>query len=329
MLRDIMIADHLAKRLPVNITFISYGTGGRALASAGYEYIDLQLPDGNAFLETVIRATRVVSEKRPDVVIAHEEFAALIAAKAYGTPTIFLTDWFLDPNHILMQSLEYADEILFLEESGYFTEPPNLHTRVTYAGPISRELRYKAGDKALARKELQIDDATFVLGCLPGTTYESSSPIFGIVLSAYDQLTVSPKQMIWVDSANYEEAKGRFAYREDVTVVDTDWKLERVIVSSDVVISKCTRNTLRECNLLGVPSVSLSHGLNWIDDAFANRLASNIWLNAKTTNSRELADSIMKVSSGVNVASKSCRSGLDVVIERITRRIDAIKGQKR
>ena len=139
-LRDLMIAEHLSHQASVDVQFVSYGTGASALRAAGRVIYDLKFPDDNPFIETIVSATRLAYEQRPDLIIAHEEFAALIAARSANIPALFVTDWFLDPSHMFMKSLELANEILFLEDKGLFTEPPALCGKVHYFGPILRRM---------------------------------------------------------------------------------------------------------------------------------------------------------------------------------------------
>jgi hypothetical protein len=57
----------------------------------------------------------LLREHSADLILSHEEFAAVPVAKAFGISAIFLTDWFLDSDHLLMKSLTVADEVLFMD----------------------------------------------------------------------------------------------------------------------------------------------------------------------------------------------------------------------
>src|SRR5438876_10903298 len=103
---DMAIADELAKlRNDIQVTFVSYGTGAATLIQHERPVVDLQMPDSNSLWETVVRAGQVISQMRPVLVVSHEEFAVLPLAKLFDVPAVFITEWFIDPEDLLMQAL--------------------------------------------------------------------------------------------------------------------------------------------------------------------------------------------------------------------------------
>jgi hypothetical protein len=114
---DAILVERLMKQIEgLSLRFVSYGTGATTLKAKGYNIIDLGLRDDNPLIETIIRCVQVMSANRPRLVIAHEEFAALIAARAFDVPSVFITNWFVDPTNILMRTLSYSEEIIFIGE---------------------------------------------------------------------------------------------------------------------------------------------------------------------------------------------------------------------
>src|SRR5260370_14131139 len=65
----------------IEVQFVSYATGAETFKAEGHGVVDLALPEDNGFVETTIVAYRTILEFRPKVVISHEEFAALVAAR--------------------------------------------------------------------------------------------------------------------------------------------------------------------------------------------------------------------------------------------------------
>jgi hypothetical protein len=322
-LPDLAISNLLREKNCVEVKLASYGTGYRTLRDNGeIAAVDLGMPDDNSFLESIILCTRLVRDVSPDLIVAHEEFAAVVAASTYQIPALFIIDWFIDPLHIWMQTLNYAREVIFIDDPGIFTEPPNIRNKVFYAGPLIRPLKYHSEDRYKARGELGIANEEIVVSCLPGTTYEVSSPIIDLVLGAYDQLEYPNKRLIWIDETRRSALLDRCGSREDVYIKGQDWLLERIMVASDVVINKGTRNILRELYEVNTPSVSISHGQNWLDDVIANRISTNIPLNAATTKPSDLAEhlrSLIEKGPPHNTAVKrdSSTRGLEKTVERI------------
>ena len=306
--RDLEIERSLRKLVDVQTTFVSYGTGLSVLQRSGVRCLDLRFPDDNPFIKTIIKAGRVIRDLRPDVVFAHEEMAAVTAASIFNLPSIFITDWFLDPTNTRMRALEDATRIYFLEDPGIFTEPPALRGKVEYVGPIIRSLSCSAGDKQQARLRLNISATATVIIFVAGTTNESVTPVQELVLTAFDRLPFEEKTLIWNDNKPPDAVVRRAGSSPQVVLSLADEQLDWRMVASDCAITKCTRNTLRELSLLGVPSISLSHGANWIDDVLANRLPNNLPLDARVTSAEQLKDALLSAIAQVGRAYESPRS---------------------
>lgn len=288
---DMAIADDLAALEPdIHLRFVSYGTGASTLAAHGRALIDLDLPDRNPVWETLIRCAALLGELQPDLVISHEEFVALVAARMTGIPAVFITEWFGSAEDPQTQTLAYADEIVFIEEEGIFDEPPYIEGKVYYAGPVLREFAYGRRDRDRARQELGIpQDAITILVAPGGWATEEREPIAELLMPAFDALKSPRKRLVWLAGTDYELLNERFGGRPDVLVKERDWQIDRLMVASDMAITKANRVTLRELAALGIPSISISHGHNRIDDALIERLETNTPLDARTAHPRMLA----------------------------------------
>ncbi len=64
------------------------------------------------------------------------------------------------------------------------------------------------------------------------------------------------------------------------------------MVASDLAITKANRVTVKELDALGIPSISISHGLNPIDDVFVERINGNTALRADVLEKEVLAQHI-------------------------------------
>jgi len=138
----------------VDVRFVSYGTGARTIRELRYPLIDLGLPDDNPLFDTVILAGKMIGWLQPQLVVAHEEFAVLPAAKIFDRKVLFLTDWFVEETDLRMGMLRFADQILFLDHKEIYEEPSCVQGRIHYLDPIVRDLRYSRKDKERARAEL-------------------------------------------------------------------------------------------------------------------------------------------------------------------------------
>jgi len=268
---DIEITNELLRlRGDVEVRFVSYATGATTLAEFGFPVIDLGLPELNSLLDVIVLATKITGWLQPDLVVAHEEFGALPAARVYDRPAIFLTDWFVESERITMGTLRFADQILFIDDEGYFEEPPQAKGKVTYVGPVLRRFAYSLADRPRARCELGLPEGAVVIAVLPGSyATEERAPIADLVLRAFDSLDRTSKRLIWIAGSDTEPLRTKAGSRDNVQVMEREWQIDRLLVASDVVITKANRKTVVELESLGIPSLALSAELNPIDDARA------------------------------------------------------------
>lgn len=325
---DIAIVEELRRRgLNDDVRFVSYGTGATTFRQAGYPVIDLKMPDNNPFLDTIIYCTQVISRLKPDLVIAHEEVAAMVAASAFDNRTIFITDFFQEPTMLSTKALEFADELIFIGDSDVFTEPPSLRDKIKYVGPLVRPLQYTRADRSQARSELGLEQDTTLISCMPGSWSEAGGPIASLVCEAFNLLPTPSKVLWWIAGADYERLTHDFRDRKDVIVVRDDPHIDRLMVASDVVITKSNRVTLRELNALGVPSISLSHGANWPDDVVAKRINTNTLYDVRGMTPLRLREYMeQSLQSGTDHADRAWPKGLNGAADRLSHHIHALRG---
>lgn len=266
---DIEIVRELhALRNDVDVRFVSYATGAKTLANFGFTVIDLDLPELNSLLDTIVLASKVTGWLDPDLIVSHEEFGALPASKIYDKPAIFITDWFVENTRMTMQTLRYAESVLFIDEPGFFEEPTVVERRVNYVGPIMRNFEYAPADRERARTELGIPTDAVVISVLPGSyANEERVPIADLVIGAFQQLQAPSKNLLWVAGADEQLLLEKSQNCEGLLVRGYEWQIDRVMTASDVAITKANRKTVLELESLGIPSIAISPATNPIDDA--------------------------------------------------------------
>ena len=256
----------------IEVRFVSYGTGARTIEEFDFPLIDLDLPEDNSVNATMISATKLIGWLNPDLVVAHEEFPAMPASKILDKPTVFITDWFAAPDSYAMDALKYADRVLFIDEPGMYDEPPWVSGKVPYIGPILRPFEYTRQDRDRARRELGIPPQAKVITVLPGSWTEARVPAADLVLAAFRRIRAPGKKLIWLAGADFDLIQEKVSENEEVIVKTQDWKIDRLMIASDVAVAKSNRKTLIELAALGVPSVSISHGSNPFDEKRARSL---------------------------------------------------------
>ena len=293
---DMAIVDELSRRRDdFSVRFASYATGADTYQEFGHEVVDLGLPARSPPLEAQLRATQVIGKIAPDLVIAHEEYGAMPGAKVFGIPTIFVTDFFAGSEKFSMQALEYADEIIFTGREGVFDEPVQVRGRVNYVGPVFRPFQYSKLDRSRAREELGLHQHALVISVMPGSWTEQQAPMFRLVTSAVEKLDADNQSLIWIAGQDYDDLHTQASESRYVSVARMGPCIDRLMVASDLVITKANRLTCLELSMLAVPSISISYGLNPPDDKVVSTIESNTHLTASETDAESLANTISQV----------------------------------
>jgi UDP-N-acetylglucosamine:LPS N-acetylglucosamine transferase len=286
---DLAIVDELlALRDDVEVRLVSYATGSEAIKQHGRSLIDLPLPESGSIPEMSVIAGKLIGWLKPDLVVSHEEFAAIPAAAIFSVPSIALTDWFTGTDRYSMGSLRFAEEILFLGTEGTFPEPPWLTGKTRYVGTILRDFQYTTADQVRARRELSIPEEATVVAVFPGSWSEERTPLADIVLQAFDALTGASKRLIWFAGADREFIASRTRGRDDVVIFDYYRDIDRLMVAANVSITKTNRKTVFELRHLNVPTIAVTYGLNPPDDIAVTSLKGVVRLQGNELNAEEL-----------------------------------------
>jgi hypothetical protein len=289
--------------------------------------VDLHMPDEPPILTAIVLESRVIHRLQPQLVISHEELAALPASQVFDTPCLFVTDFFQDPNPFLMGAMKCAREIIFIGERGIFTEPPFMGDAIRYVGPAIRRFDYGRSDRARARRELDLPSDAAVVLCQPGGYEEARAPVADLLVAAWDALAISSKHLIWLAWKDYDSLRARFAGRPDIRVLKEDWAIDRLMVASDLAITKGSRTSVFEAASLGVPSISISAGVNWPDDVAMEHVRSNSAFRAGGLDAATLARLMAeKIAGGWTPESELPRwDGLTGAVRAITAHVERIR----
>ena len=291
-----LVSSLLKMRPDLNVAFVSYGLGAETLRSRRWPVIDLKLPEDNAFWETACRSLRVIQEKRPRLVISHEEFCVPPLATACEVPSVLITDWLPPLGSIAMQAIEYARSVIFIDEQGYSDIPDQLKTKLIFVGPLLQLTKTTWADREQGRRELGVDEHTRLIVVLPGGAgqhAEDKAPITDILLEAFEMLPIRSKRLLWVaGQADYGTICARARTKKSITVLRPVINALKLMAAADLVVTKGNRITVLESDALGVPSISISHGNNPIDDNRLSRIRSHVALRAKGIDAEHVSASI-------------------------------------
>lgn len=324
---DMAIASRIVDSQPgVRIQFVSYATGAATLEKAGWDVVDLNLPENNGFLPTLYKVQSLISCLRPILIISHEEFAALAAARISGICSFFISAWLPQPGSLHAECLADANGVIVLGEPGIFPTPHPHMPRPKFVGSVVRKMSYGSNDRARARAELSIAiDATVIMVAAGGWATEARAPIAEVVLGAFTALEAAPKVLFWLAGRDHEALRKITNNTPGITVFEFCEPIERWMVASDVLITKGTRGLSIEAASLGLPSISLSHGLNPVDDVLVPRIKSNIALTASAVDADTLLYYINIQLSRGYLGFRPVENGLETAADIIGQYIATLK----
>lgn len=294
----------------IHVKFASYSTGAQTFMKRGVPVIDMELPENNLFLPTLEKAFRLTTDCKPQVVVAHEEFAAIAAAKLANVPAIFISAWLPAAGTIAAESLVTASALLVIDSPGIFPIPPGIRGQVCYSGPITRKLKYTRVDRLALRREMGMEDDALAILVVPGGwAGEERASIADTVLSAFFALKQTPKRLLWLAGKDAESLSARTKGMKGVHILPFVDPVERIISACDLVITKGTRGITMDAASAGVPTISLSPGLNPMDDLMVPRIRTNIALNARAVDGVILQHYIEEIISKPPVCQPAANNG--------------------
>ena len=311
---------------------MSYSGGAETFRSCGYEVVDLHLPDEPPLLPAIVQESRIIRGLQPQLVISHEELAALPASQIFDVPCLFVTDFFQDPNPFLMGAMQCAREIIFIAERGIFTEPPFMGDVIRYVGPAIRRFDYGRPDRARARRELDLPPDAAVVLCQPGGYEEARAPMADLLVAAWDALPASfqASDMARMEGLRlascpfrrppgYPRVEGRLGHRPSHGGQRSGRS------------QKGTAPRVCEAASLGIPSISISAGVNWPDDVAIAHVRSNSAFRAGGLNAGALAQLMAeKIAGGWTPEGELPRwDGLTGAVRAIAAHVETHSGRGR
>jgi len=202
-----------------------------------------------------------------------------------------------------------------------------------------------SGDRGRAREELGLPEDALVVSVFvhPGRRTEKVAPIFDLLMPAFDSIESPNKWLVWLAGEDCEMLEERTKDRTNVIVKNVvvenvvahdskvhaeDEPFDRLMAASDIAITKGNRNIVLELAALGIPSISISHGLNRMDDIRTPQVETNITLQSGDVDSQllhrrmhELLSSSVAAQAGRNPAFEN---GVAGVARRLAERIETL-----
>jgi len=296
---DATIASELLRLEPaLNITFASCDLGAAALRHLGFRVSDLDVYKNSGIWEWWICGHSLLSESRPTLVISHGEFHVLPLAKASHVPVIFLADWIGNLSDPFTQCLQYANEVIVLDEPGHLDVPPFLRGKTSFAGAVLQKAVPNAGSSlsgapiASQRGPLAIVFVSHGLDPCKDGQFDAVS----LVLEAFEAINIEAKHLFWVvGEAELELTDCGIQDRRNVSQVKWGAYSISNLQFADLLITACNSERLGEFAGLGIPSISLSCGQNPIEEWRVARIPGNTALRVGGLSANALRDHMLRL----------------------------------
>lgn len=149
-----------------------------------------------------------------------------------------------------------SDIIIFPDRKGSFDVPNKLAKSVKFVNPIIFPYRFSLKDRDWIRKELKINkDEKFILATAGGT-HPVDKIFFKYVVKTFQHLNLKSKLYLLSGYLKKEFLKYQFQDRR-ILIKDFVNQIEKLMIASDLVITRGGHTTLWELASFGIPSISI------------------------------------------------------------------------
>lgn len=279
-MNDLLILKELTKlNKKLSVLVASYDKGYDYFLERGFRPFNLGLRQNDELtLKAGLRMWSLIRKFKPDLIISDEVFIVLHITKGLKIPSILITHWFFETynkKHPIIPAVKKANHVILVDTPLFHTIPYEFNVHLTFVGPLIRDFKYSLEDKKKARDELGISMNEKVILVTPGGRSKDRDSLLEVSVEAFKDLKYSNMRLILLTGELYKDYRERFADEDNIIVKDFDWKIDRLMVASDLVICKGTFSTTWELAYLGVPSVSIADINNPIDQIHVNRMDKN------------------------------------------------------
>jgi len=276
-MNDLLIIKELKNlNKKLSILVASYDKGYTYFLKNGFRPFNLGLKQNDELtLKASLRIWSLIRKFKPDLVVSDEVFIALHITRGLKIPSILITHWFfelLSKKHPIIPAVKKANHVIFVDTPEFHTIPPDFNVHLTFVGPVIREFDYTLKDKTRARNELGINIKDKVILVTPGGRHKDRNKLLEVSVEVFKELKDDNLKLILLTGELYGKYSKRLKNEDRILVKDFDWKMDRLMVASDMVICKGTFSITWELAYLGIPSISIPDINNPIDQIHVNRM---------------------------------------------------------
>jgi len=307
-MNDLLIIKELKNlNKKLSILVASYDKGYTYFLKNGFRPFNLGLKQNDELtLKASLRIWSLIRKFKPDLVVSDEVFIALHITRGLKIPSILITHWFfelLSKKHPIIPAVKKANHVIFVDTPEFHTIPPDFNVHLTFVGPVIREFDYTLKDKTRARNELGINIKDKVILVTPGGRHKDRNKLLEVSVEVFKELKDDNLKLILLTGELYGKYSKRLKNEDRILVKDFDWKMDRLMVASDMVICKGTFSITWELAYLGIPSISIPDINNPIDQIHVNRMDKynlTLRIDPRRLNKSVLLENVKKILDSKN-----------------------------
>jgi len=320
-MNDLLIIKELKNlNKKLSILVASYDKGYTYFLKNGFRPFNLGLKQNDELtLKASLRIWSLIRRFKPDLIVSDEVFIVFHITKGLKIPSILITHWFFESyskKHPINPAVKKANHVIFVDTPEFHTIPPDFNVHLTFVGPVIREFDYTLKDKTRARNELGINIKDKVILVTPGGRHKDRNKLLEVSVEVFKELTCDNMNLILLTGELYEEYLERFTDEKRIIVKDFDWKMDRLMVASDLVICKGTFSTTWELAYLGIPSISIPDINNPIDQIHVNRMDKynlTLRIDPRTLNRSVLLENVKKILDSEDKKEEILKTGRELM----------------
>ena len=326
-MNDLLILKELKDiNKDLSILVASYHKGYDCFIRNGFRPFNLGLKPREEFtLKASLRMWSLIRKFKPDLVVSDEVFIVLHITKGLKIPSVLITHWFFESynkKHPVINAVKKANHVIFVDTPKFHTIPYDFNVHLTFVDPVIREFDYTLKYKKRAREELGINIKDKVILVTPGGGHQVRRNLLEVSIEVFKELRGDNLKLILLTGELCSEYRERLLADDRIIVKDFDWKMDRLMVASDLVICKGSFSTTWELAYLGIPSISIPDISNPIDQIHVHRMAKynfTFRIDPRRLNKTVLLGSVKELLNAKNEGKKMAEAVKKIIDGRAQR----------
>jgi len=254
--------------------------------------------DESSFLNQVMSVLDIIESCPCSIVVAHEYFPAIVAARVLKKRAVFIGAWLPRAGSQQAEAICLANQVIVLEEAGLFPFGMELPVRAKFIGQVS------GPTDGAAPNEIDgplgsgggLSRGKHIVSIVVDRTWRSVHlEYIDLGLSAFALLPVGQYFVQIISTQPNVYLRGRFDGLKNIIYKEINcYQLWSEVRGVDLIVNFGSRGLAIEAAKYRLPAISIINGSNAAEELLLGRLPGNIVLHVRALDARILRDYICK-----------------------------------